>query len=182
MQIKNRQQFLTILTIVAVGLLVVDRILTPPLVKVWNERAARIKKLREDVKEGELLQRGKISLRAHWAQIQSNTLTNNTTLAEQQLFNGLNRWSQLSGITINTVTPQWKQGSDPSYKTLECRVDASGSIDRLSRFLYELETDRMTLKLQSVELTRTDNDGLVIAMGLQISGLVLNSNSKDQAR
>lgn len=182
MQIKNRQQFLTILTIIAVALLAVDKILTPPLVKIWNERAAHIKKLREDVKEGELLQRGKVSLRNRWAQIQSNTLTNNTTLAEQQLFNGLNRWSQLSGITINTVTPQWKQGSDSSYKTLECRVDASGSLDRLSRFLYELETDRMTLRLQSVELTRTDNDGLVIAMGLQISGLVLNSNSKDQPR
>lgn len=180
MQIKNRQQFLTILTIVAVALFAVDKILTPPLVKVWNDRKTRITKLRDDVKQAEARRRDANYLRNRWAQIQSNTLTNNTTLAEQQLFSGLNRWSEMSGITINTVTPQWKQGSDPSYKTLECRVDASGSLDRLSRFLYELETDRLTLKVQSVELTRTDNDGTAIAMGLQISGLVLNS--KDQSR
>jgi Tfp pilus assembly protein PilO len=178
--IKNRQQFLTILTIAAVALLALDKIVSPPLVRIWNDRATRIRQLRADVKEGELLQRGRESIRSHWARMQASTLTNNTTLAEQQLFTGLNRWSQSSGITINTVTPQWKQGSDSTYKTLECRVDATGSIDRLSRFLYDLEKDPMALKLQSVELTRSDSEGMVIALGVQISGLVLTS--KDQAK
>ena len=178
MQIKNRQQFLTVLTITAVALFAIDKIVTPPLTKLWNTRAARIKQLRADVKEGESLQRSKVSIRNLWAQMQASTLTNNTTLAEQQLFTGLNRWSQLSGITINTVTPQWKQGSDPTYKTLECRVDASGSIDRVSEFLYGLEKDPMALKLQSIELSSRDNTGMQLALGVQISGLVLTPNEK----
>lgn len=173
MQIKNRQQFLTILTITAVALLVIDKIVTPPLIGFWNDRAARIKTLQAEVKEGDLLRRGKDSIRRRWAEMQASALPNDTTLAEQQFFAGLNRWSQSSGISINTVNPQWKQGADPSYKTLECRVDASGSIDRLSLFLYDLEKDPMALKLQSVELTSRDNDGTLIALGVQISGLVL---------
>jgi Tfp pilus assembly protein PilO len=177
-QIKNRQQFLTVLTIVAVALLAIDKILSPPLMKLWHDRAARIKQLKEDVKEGVLLERGKDSIRSRWTRMQASTLTNNTTQAEQQLFTGLNRWSQMSGISINTVTPQWKQGSDPSYKTLECRVDASGSIEYITRFLYDLEKDPMALKLESVELTRSDNAGMVIALGVQISGLVLNSKEQ----
>jgi hypothetical protein len=177
-QIKNRQQFLTVLTIVVVALFAIDKIVTPPLTKLWNTRSARIKQLRADVKEGESLQRSKVSIRDLWARMQASTLTNNTTLAEQQLFTGLNRWSQLSGITINTVTPQWKQGSDTTYKTIECRVDASGSIDRVSEFLYGLERDPMALKLQSIELSSRDNTGMQLALGVQISGLVLTPNEK----
>ena len=36
------------------------------------------------------------------------------------------------------ITPQWKSDSD-DYMTLVCRVDASGTLWRLSRFIYDLE-------------------------------------------
>jgi hypothetical protein len=177
-QIKNRQQFLTILTITAVSLLAIDKIISPPLVKLWHDRSVRITQLHNQVKEGESLRNGRNNIRALWARMQASTLTNNTTLAEQQLFTGLNYWSQLSGISLNTVTPIWKQGSDPSYKTLECTVDAVGSLDRLSHFLYYLEKDPMALKLQNVELATRDADGTTIGLSMRVSGLVLTS--KDQ--
>ena len=173
MQIKNRQQLLTILTLTAIGLLVLDKIVTPPLMAFWNKRAAQIVTLQKQVKEGQLLQHRKDSLRGRWAQIQSGALTNDTTAAEQELWVGLNHWSQNSGVSVNNIVPQWKQGSDAAYKTLECHVDVSGSIDRLSRFMYALETDPMALKVQSVEMTAKDNNGTVINLSVQMSGLVL---------
>jgi len=173
MQIKDRQQFLTILTLIAVALLAIDKIIAPPLETFWHDRQTRLKNLHEQVTEGQSLMRGKNSIRALWAKMQASTLTNNTTQAEQQMFNGLNRWSQMSGISLNGGTPQWKQGNDSTYKTLECRVDATGDIQRLSEFLYDLERDPMALKLQSVELSSRDNTGMQLAMSLQISGLVL---------
>ena len=94
MPIKNRQQFLTILTLTAVGLLALDRIVRPPLAKIWDEHAARIAKLKRDVKEGKELQQRKNWLRGHWDDIQKSSLTNDTTAAEQQLFSGLNNWVQ----------------------------------------------------------------------------------------
>ena len=173
MQIKDRQQFLTILAIVAVSLLALDKIVAPPLTKFWDGRAEKLKTLRNEVHDGEIIRHRKDFIRNRWTEIQASTLTNNTTLAEQQLFSGLNNWSQSSGVSIDGITPQWKQSSDPSYKTLECRVDASGSIDRLSRFLYDLERDPMALKLQTVELTARNNDGQLLTMGVQVSALVL---------
>jgi hypothetical protein len=44
----------------------------------------------------------------------------------------------------------------------------------VSRFLYDIERDPMGLKLETVQLTARDNDGQQIALGLQISGLILN--------
>jgi len=171
-QINNRQQLLTILALSVIGLLVLDKIVTPPLSKLWHDRQAKIATLTNQVREGGKQQRRKDSLRSRWAQIQAGALTNDTTGAEQQLLVGLNRWSQ-SGVIVNGTAQTWKQGTDANYRTLECRVDVSGSIDRLSRFLYELETDPMALKVQSIEMTSKDNNGSVINLGVQISGLVL---------
>jgi hypothetical protein len=172
-EIKNRQQLLTILTLTAIGLLVLDKVVTPPLTSLWHDRSARIISLKNQVQEGEALRRSKDSLRTYWAEIQAAALTNDNTAAEQQLFAGLNRWSQFSGISIGNIAPQPKQGADVSYKTLECRVDASGRLDQLSQFIYALETDPMALKVQSIEMTSKDNNGSVINLGVQVSGLML---------
>jgi hypothetical protein len=174
-QIKNRQQFLTIVTLTAIGLLAMDRIISPPLTKLWNDRAARIATLQKQVKEGQVTLRRKDYLRSRWAEIQASTLPNDTTAAEQKLFNGINNWVQFSDVAIGNIAPTWKQGSDPAYKTIDCRVDASGSIDRLSRFLYALETEKMALRVQSIEMTSKDPNGVNIGLGVQVSALVLTS-------
>jgi hypothetical protein len=172
-QIKNRQQFLTILTLTAIGLLVLDKIVTPPLTSLWTKHSSQIATLKKQVNNGVILEHRKESLRQQWASIKSSALTNDTTAAELQLGTGLNNWAQKSGIQIDNIAPNWKPGSDASFKTLECRVDVSGSIDRLTQFMYELETDPLALKVQSVEMTSKDNTGSVIALGVQVSGLVL---------
>lgn len=173
MQIKNRQQFLTILTLVAVGLLAADRIVRPPLQKLWTDRATRIAKLQQDVKNGKMLQQRKNWLRSHWDDIQKSTLPNDPSAADQEFQSGLNNWVQYSGVTLQNVAPTWKQGNDPAYRTLECRVDVSGSLDRLSQFLYAMETDRMALRLQSIEMTSKDANGTSIGLGVQVSALIL---------
>jgi hypothetical protein len=48
----------------------------------------------------------------------------------------------------------------------------------LSQFLYDVEKDPMALKLDSVELSAHDTTGQQLTLGLQISGLVLNSQVK----
>jgi Tfp pilus assembly protein PilO len=116
-------------------------------------------------------------IRERWEQMQTNTLPNNTSLAEQQLLKGFDQWAQDSRVSVNSVMPQWKQDAD-DYRTLECRVDVSGDLPTLSRFLYDLERDPMALKLQSVELTARDNEGQQLSLGLQVSGLVLTPKSK----
>jgi len=173
--IKNRQQLLTILTLTAVGLLAMDRVVRPPLQKVWKARADQIKSLQNKVKYGAVLQHGKESLNRRWEDLQKGTLPNDPTEAEQALWSGLNRWVDFSGVTLQNVSPTLKQSNDPAYKTLECRIDAFGPIERLSQFLYAMETDKMALRVQSIEMTTKDANGTSIGLGVQVSGLILAS-------
>ena len=79
MQIKDRQQFLTILAIVAVALLALDKIVVPPLTRMWDARSAQIADLRNKVKDGQVYRNRKQAIRSHWTEIEASTLTNNVS-------------------------------------------------------------------------------------------------------
>ena len=177
MEIKNRQQVLLIAALVVIGLFVGDKVLLSPLMNLWSARSARIVQLRKHITEGRLLLQREGGIRARWAQMQRNTLTNNTSAAEQQFGYALDKWRQDSRVTINGITSQWKHDAD-EYITYQCRIDAAGSINALSRFLYDIEKEPLALKLESIELGAHDKEGQQLILGLQISGLVLNPQAK----
>jgi len=102
-----------------------------------------------------------------------NTLSDDTAEAENEVLQAFERWSQESRISISSIKPQWRRNND-DHMTLECRADAFGSIQAVTRFLYEVERDPLALKVEAVEIAPRDNDGQQLSVGLQVSGLVLN--------
>lgn len=177
MSIDNRQQWLIVLTIAAVALLAADKLVFTPLSNVWTERSKEIVRLRRQVSDGAALTKREQWIRTRWDEMRTNTLPNNQSLAQEQVLKALVSWSQESGVSINGTTPQWKNDTD-EYKTLVCRVDASGSLWTLSRFLYDVEKGPMALKVESVDLSSHDNDGQQLTLGLQVDGLVLTPTGK----
>jgi hypothetical protein len=171
-KIKNRQALLMILAGSAVVLFAADKLLVTPLSHSWTARGERIVQLRNKVRDGRSLVAREQGLRSRWDQMRSNSLSNNTSQAEQQLLNALYRWSQDSRIGIVSISPQSKHDAD-DYMTLECRVEAAGSLNSICNFLYDLEKDPLALKLQMVEISGRDTEGQLFALGLQVSGLVL---------
>ena len=177
MKIDNRQQFLVVLTLVVVALFAGDKLVFTPLTHLWTGRAKEIARLRTQVVEGAALIKREQAVRSRWEQMQANTLPNNQSLAQEQVLKALVNWSQESGASLSGTAPQWKNDA-PEYKTLACRVDASGSLWTLSRFLYNIEKGPMALKLESVDLSSHDNNGQQLTLNLQVSGLVLTPQGK----
>ena len=177
MKIENRQQVLVVAVAVAAALLVGNSLIYEPLSKWWSARAQQITQLRKQVSDGKQLVNREKGIRSHWDEMRTNTLPNNTSLAEQQLLKAFDTWSRDSGATITGILPQWKNDTD-DYQTLNCRVEASGNLTALSQFLYDIEKSPMALKLETVELSARDTGGQQLTLGLQISGLVLNSQKR----
>ncbi len=173
MPTDNRQKLLVIVAIAAVALFAADKLVFTPLLNAWDARAKHIAELRNSAARNKALIGRERSLRNHWNDWQARTLTNNTSLAEQQVFQTIDRWAQETGVVIGAVTPQWKRDAD-EYQTYECRIDAAGDIRRLTQFLYRVEREPMALKLESVELAARDKEGQQLSLGLQFSALVLN--------
>lgn len=182
MKTENRQKLLIIVTGCVLALLLGDKLVYSPLVRVWQSRETEIKTLRAQVDEGAALVKREGVIRSRWQNMQTNMLPNDDSLAQERVYKSLQEWAQESGVSINAINPQWKIEKD-DYKTLVCRVDASGSLWMLSRFIYNIENasspnnkssvGALGVKLESMDLSVKDNTGQLLSLGLQISGLVL---------
>jgi hypothetical protein len=104
--------------------------------------------------------------------MRTNTLPVNLSAAENEVLKGFNRWAEESRISISSIKPQWRRNEE-DYMLLECRADTFGTMENLSRFLYEIEKDPLALRVESLEITTRDNNGQQLAMAVQVSGLLL---------
>jgi Tfp pilus assembly protein PilO len=174
MKIENRQQLLIVVTLGLLALYAGNLLVYGPLVKWWDARQDRIKELRQEVKEGRFLVRRESYIRGEWANMRTNALPNDPSQAEQQLLRAFNGWASDSNVNVSSITPQWQNDQD-DYSTLDCRVEASGDLASLSRFIYAIESDPMALQLASIELTASDDKGQQLTLGLDVNGLALIS-------
>lgn len=175
MQINTRQGLLTVAVVAALALFAADSLLLKPLTSAWKARSARLTDLRKQVEQGHaLLQREQV-IRSRWEALRRSTLPANRSNAELTLFKAVDKWAQDSRVTVSAVTPQWKRGEKDNFGALQCRVDASGNLAALSRFIYNIESDPMAMRLESIELGVRDKDGQQLALAIQVSGLVLNA-------
>jgi Tfp pilus assembly protein PilO len=174
MNIKNRQQFLMVCVLTLVAIWVGNLLVYGPMVKWWQSRQAQVKELRTEVTQGKSLIRRETYIRNEWSSMRTNSLPNDSSQAEQQVLRAFDSWAGDSGANVTSITPQWQQDED-DYSTLDCRVEASGDLGTLSRFIYEIENDPMALQLASIELTANDDRGQQLTLGLEVNGLALVS-------
>lgn len=170
---SNRQRLLMILAGAAVLLLVLDSLVLTPLTKGWRTRTAEIARLQKNVAEGRSMIERADRTRAAWSEMQAQALPKEVAKAEQDLVSAFDRWGRATNIELASIKPQWKRGGTNRYSQLECRVDASGTLATLTRFLYEVEKSTLALRVDSVELTARDDNGQKLSLGLLVSGLRL---------
>jgi hypothetical protein len=185
MNLNKRQQFLAVLAIAAVGFFIADKLVITPLTLHWKERSALISKLKAQVREGATLieERRAQSWREQWDEMLTNTLGWDAIQtkpfaaakpeAESQMLKAFERWSQAGGVSVSSIRPQWKEAED-DYRTLVCRADVAGSLSAITRFLFQIERDRLGVKVDSMELTSRNTEGSQLALVIQVSGLLLN--------
>ena len=177
MRIETRQQFLVVLTIAVAALFVGERLVYEPLANWWSVRSQKVAELRKEVSDGRMLIQREKSLQSRWAQMRTNTLSADTSLAEQQVLKAFDNWSQDSRVTLTGITPQWNDDAT-NYLTVDWRVEAAGDLTALTRFLYDIEAGSMALKLESVNISARDDTGQQFTIGLQINGLALRPEAK----
>ena len=74
--------------------------------------------------------------------MRDNALPADASQAEQKFLKAMDGWSRDSGAEITSLMPQWKNDST-NYMTLDCRVETSGELGALSKFIYDIEKGPM---------------------------------------
>ena len=189
MNLTKRQQLLAILAIAAVGIFVADKLVITPLTLSWKARSVRIAKLKDLVSDGTIVTEEKRAqdIRKLWDRMRTNTLAWDVVQtkpfaaakpeAESQMLKAFERWSEVGGVSVSSVRPQWKEAED-DYRTLECRADVAGNLQSIAHFLYQIERDPLGVKVDTLELTTRNTEGSQLALVVQVSGLLLNPSKK----
>ena len=166
-----------VLVIAAAGLWVAVTFIYTPLSNLWSARQTQIRELADKVKSGNSLIKLETDRRRTWGNMSANALPANTSLAQQQLIKAFANWANAAGVELNTINPQWKNDST-NYMTLNCHVEASGTLGPLSQFLYSVEQGSMALRLDSLELSARDKEGQQMTLSTEINGLALSTQEK----
>jgi len=174
METKNREKMLLIAVGVCVGLLVLNWVVITPLCEGWRARQDRINQLRTTIREGRATQASAKSIEDRWNSMYTNTLPPNPTLAESRLFKAFQSWATSSQVVLVGQRPQAKDSEDPAYSNEEWHADVTGSLPQIFAFLSSVESSPMGLKVDSIELASRDDRGTQLALGLTVSGLILN--------
>lgn len=180
MKRPDRQRLLLIGAGAVVALYILDSAVFTPLIATWKAHSAEIVKLQASVRDGRsLIERGP-QLERTWSEMQANALPKDAAQAQQDVISAITRWGLANNVELPSIRPQWKRGANDRYSLLECRVDATGSLATLARFMYEVEHSPLALKVDSVELTARDEGGSRLALGLIVSGLRLSPLERKQ--
>jgi hypothetical protein len=169
----QRQRLLLILAGAGLLLLVGDSLILTPLTKAWQGRSAEIAKLTKNVSEGRGIIERADRTQSLWKEMQAQAFPKDPAKAEQDLITAFDRWGRAHAIEVGSIRPQWKRGLTSRYSLLECRIDATGTLATLSRFLHEVERSPLALRVESVELTSRDEQGQRLGLSLLVSGLRL---------
>jgi hypothetical protein len=180
LEIPDRQRWLVIAAGGLVALLVLDTILFTPLTRIWKEHSTEIATLRKKVTEGRALIQSGPQVERTWLEMQRNALPKDAAQAQGEAISALEGWARSANVQLDSQRWQWKRGGTDKYSLLEYRVDATGSLPTLSRFLYEMERSPMAFRVDSVDLAARDESGGRITLGLIITGLRLSPWTKQQ--
>ena len=180
MNLNKRQQLLALFAILALGFYVADQVVFKPLTNTWKERSARITKLKAQVSEGTTLTNEKRAKGWHeqwnrmqtntlaWAAIQTRPFAAAKPEAESQMLKAFESWAKAGGVAVSSIRPQWKEAED-DYRTLECRADVAGNLQSIAKFLYQVETDPLGVKVDTLELTTRNPEGSQMALVVSVT-------------
>jgi hypothetical protein len=169
----KRQRWL-ILTIGALLLLVaLNQIVFTPLASVWQAHSLEIQQLKTSVASGRSIIGRGAHLQQIWTGIQSGALPRDQAQSEYDVLSAFENYGRTSAIELGSIKPLWKHGATDEYSVLECRLDATGNLPALSRFLYELERSPLAMHADSVELVSRDDTGQRLTLSLTVTALRL---------
>jgi len=167
---RRREAFLAFAAAACLVALVGDRLLLGPLTRAYEDRSSRIRALEIRVRRGRTLLAQEERWRGQRSEMATRMLPADASEAENVLLRGIDKWAATSGLRVTALQPRWQADGD-GPDLLELRVAATGTMNSVVRFLFELETAPMALAVEDLDLTTRQKDGDTLTLNVRVTGL-----------
>jgi len=172
MTFSKREQIILLLTLVALGALVLDFFaLTPLLQRIDEVKTQRTLLLTRMTKAESLLQRRRV-LAPRWRRMVTESLKHDPGEAESQVLHAIGAWAEKAGLNLTSVRPD-RSAEETPLPEIDFRAAGTGSMSAVSRFLWGLETASIPVKVKNLQVSSRKEGTDSLSLQLTFSTLYL---------
>ena len=116
-----------------------------------------------------LVRRGdKEEWRTYW----EANLNSTNSIAQAQVLRAIENWTDDSEISVQLDKGEWRNHED-RYQTYDVRLVAEGTMQEAVEFIHAIESDKLPLKIEQLELVSREKTGKLISVSVHFTGLQL---------
>ena len=173
MVLSKRERMILIVAIVAVVLLIADKFIVGPISARREEIKTRKLELQAELENAQVLFSRQKLMERKWKTLLSDGLKNDAE-AESKIARALDSWSKNAMLTLSSVKPE-RVASDKGLKEMTFVVAGTGTLEAVSRFLWQIETASMPVKVMDMQVGSSNETGQSMSLQLRLSALCLGS-------
>lgn len=152
MVVSKREQLILIVTMAAVAVLALDRLVLSSLIDLRNETLAQKDTLQGQIARVQSLMSRRKQLAPKWLEIVRSGLKNDPGEAESQVLHAFHDWSQEAGISL-TLKPDRLPEKTTRMPEISFLAAGTGSLRGIARLLWRIETASFPIKTTLVAIT-----------------------------
>ena len=101
----------------------------------------------------------------------------NDTEAESRVLDALREWSTAAGLALSSIKPE-RVSSNRGLQEMIFTVAGKGTLDSVARFLWQIETAALPVKIKDMQLGSSSESGESMSLQLHLSALYLGTQKK----
>jgi Tfp pilus assembly protein PilO len=180
MVLSRRERIAAIITLIVVGALLVDKFALTPALKRLQQVENQKQELLAQINEARNLFERRRLMERKWKTMSSDGLQNDADV-ESRIVRALDKWSQDTRLTLTSVKPE-RLASDKGLKEITFVVAGRGRLDAVARFLWQVETAELPVKVKDMQLGSTSEAGDSMSLQLRLSALYLDAQPKSSEK
>ena len=173
MVLSRRERMILIAAVVAVVMLVADKFVVRPISAQREEVKTRKLQLKTQLDSAQILFTRRRLMERQWKTSLTKELRDDAE-AESTIARALDGWSKDARLTLSSVKPE-RVASDKGLKEMTFVVAGTGALEAVARFLWQIETSKLPIKVKDMQLGSTNESGQNMSLQLRLSALCLGT-------
>jgi Tfp pilus assembly protein PilO len=175
MVLSKRERIIALAAMLVVGALALDRFVLTPTLRRLQATEDHKQELLAQITEAQSLFERRGMLERKSKKMLSDGLRSDAE-AESRVARALDEWSADTRLTLTSVKPERAAG-EKGLEEMTFVVAGKGRLDAVARFLYEVETAEMPIKVKDMQLGSSES-GDSISLQLTLSALYVGGSPK----
>lgn len=167
MKLNPRERFIAVLTALVLGAAMIYLIVLSPLLARLDEADRQISDANTQLAKANDLFKNDLAARKRWKEMSGGGLKTDASASEGQLLDRVRDAAQNARLSVQSLKPAPAERVS-GFNRITLRVNATGSMSQIARFLHDLRGSKMPLRILDLQVSsrKAGTDDLAIQLSV----------------